>query len=143
MTGLLKKIETSDSSTKMRKPYNGVSLVFSNTGKRSNGWFVLTGEMLLQGLKDILLNIEDFHTTYLTDGGRYIESSWRELFARTFQDPAMQTIGRVQTFPVFSIIAKIIHFSNTNMPYRDRYIDIDEDWIRQAIHEFSRACDIT
>lgn len=140
MAGLFEKIENAQSSTKIKKPYVGFSIVFSNTGQRSDGWFVLTADMILDGLKDILLNIEDCRSTYLADGGRYVEKSWRELFGRVFQDPAMQTIGRVQTYPAFSLIAKIIHCSNTDTPYRDRHIDIDEDWINHAIQEFSSAC---
>lgn len=140
MAGLFEKIENAKSSTKIKKPYVGFSIVFSNTGQRSDGWFVLTADMILDGLNDILLNIDDCRSTYLADGGRYVEKSWRELFGRVFQDPAMQTIGRVQTYPAFSLIAKIIHCSNTDTPYRDRHIDIDEDWINHAILEFSSAC---
>lgn len=137
MTDLFERVQNAGTSTRIQVPYFGFSINFSNTGKRSDGWFVLTVDQLSQCLSDIKNNLDNFISVYNSDGEKYVEKSWRDTFSKYLTDKAANTICTTQTLPLFSLLAKIIHFSNSVEEYPERTIDLQLTSVNAAISELS------
>lgn len=134
---LFRRIETDGENTKTSLPMTATYVEFSNTGRRSDGWFVMTIEQIAQCLKDIIDNNEDFDSLNRQENG-YEENSWRTLFEKTLTNRVARTMGKVQSLPLFELLAKIIHFSNTGEPRNYKSINTSPDWIRNALEIISR-----
>lgn len=116
-----------DNLIKIREPYLGSAITFSNTHKRNeDAWFVLTGEQIRQSLQDILENNSEFSNSYH-------EATWRALFAKYLTDDVARYMGAVQTFPLFEVLSKIIHYSGSSEPRTPKTIDLAEDALERAI----------
>ena len=109
----------------------GVYLRFANSGKRGETkWFNL-------GLSEILTTLQDIehHLSAFSIANNYEEKTWRDLGSLHFSDAAARSFITVQTKPVFTILSKIIHWSN-NRPvssYSDNHIDLSQPSLSRAI----------
>lgn len=126
MASLFEKIERAVSNTRIKPAFSGVIINFSNT--RGN-WFAATIDQLSSSLRDISGNIEAFRAAGLV----YVEANWRDAFERHLEDEVSKALAGTQTLPYFSLLAKIIHYANSDNPYADRTIELDIDKIRTAI----------
>lgn len=118
---------TSDNLIKVREPYLGAAITFSNTHrKNTDAWFVLTAEQIRQSLVDILLHREDF-----PEG--YDEDAYRELFAKHLTDDVARYMASVQTMPFFEVLSKIIHYSGQLGNRTSKKIDLSATSIKRAI----------
>ena len=120
-------LNAEDNLIKIREPYLGSAITFSNTHKRNeDAWFVLTGEQIRQSLQDILENLGEFSTSYH-------EATWRELFAKYLSDDVARYMGSVQTFPLFEVLSKIVHYSGTSEARVPKTIDLTAAALERAI----------
>lgn len=109
----------------------GVYLRFSNSGKRGETkWFNLGLAEILTTLRDIKGNLDEF-----SGASYYEEKTWRDLGSRYFSDDAAKSFVNVQTKPIFTMLAKIIHWANGGKPegYRDNQIDLSVGSLDGAI----------
>ena len=100
----------------------GVYLRFANSGQRGETkWFNLGLAEVLITLRDIAMNSVAFAAANLYD-----ETTWRDLGSKHFTDEAARSFITVQTKPVFTILAKIIHWAKggTIASYSDNQIDL-------------------
>jgi hypothetical protein len=109
----------------------GVYLRFANSGKRGETkWFNL-------GLAEILTTLCDIadNSTAFAGANEYEEKTWRDLGSLHFTDDAARSFITVQTKPVFTILAKIIHWAKggTLESYSDNRIDISSASLGLAI----------
>jgi 5-methylcytosine-specific restriction protein B len=124
-------LNAEDNLIKIRKPYLGSAIIFSNTHKRTeDAWFVLTGEQIRQSLQDILENLGEFSTSYH-------EATWRGLFAKYLSDDVARYMGAVQTFPLFEVLSKIVHYSGTSDARLPKTIDLTKVALERAIEAIS------
>lgn len=109
------------------KPVKSHVFTFSNSGRGGKrNWFAMTASQLSGCLVDILESPDKFPTFYH-------EKEWRKLFSDNLTDDVARTMGAVQTLPLFEILAKIIHYSNTSGPRSFKTINVDSKAIRQSI----------
>lgn len=114
------------------KPILGHVFTFSNSGRGGKrSWFAMTAFQLSGCLYDILSCTEPLPI-------RYEEKEWRQIFADNLTDDVSRTMGAVQTLPLFEILAKVIHFSNTDGPRTYKSINLEQRALRQAIAELKK-----
>lgn len=123
---LFEKIEQAASKTKIKPVFSGIIINFSNT--RGN-WFAATIDQLISSLSDILANINAFRSA----GTQYNETNWRSAFDANLEDEVSKALAGTQTLPYFSLLAKIIHFSNSSDAYADGRINLEEGQLKAAI----------
>lgn len=132
LSGLFERIVAEpDAPTQVLPPVDGITVAFSNTGIRSNGWFVLTIEQVVQALQDLIDNRE----AIAAKTGRpaiYEEKLWREIFETYLTDAVAQTMGKVQTLPFFELLSKIVHFSNSTSKRKIRTLELENNSLGQA-----------
>jgi hypothetical protein len=119
--------------TQVRVPVDGISIAFSNTGLRSNGWFILTIEQIVQTLQDLHNDSEDI-CVITGSPAAYDESIWRSIFETHLTDDVARTMGKVQTLPLFELLSKVVHYSNftsrripKTLALEDRALEIASD----------------
>ncbi|WIV50278.1 AAA family ATPase [Marivivens sp. LCG002] len=123
---------TNDNLIKVREPYLGAAITFSNTHSRNNdAWFVLTADQIKQSLIDILPQRAKFPE-------HYNEGIYRALFAEHLTDDVARYMASVQTMPFFEVLSKVIHYSGRSDDRISKKIDLSEDSIRQAILELEQ-----
>lgn len=114
------------------KPMKSHVFTFSNSGRGGKrNWFAMTASQLSGCLEDILESSDEFPS-------RYHEKEWRQLFSDNLTDDVARTMGAVQTLPLFEILAKIIHYSNTSGPRSFKTMNVDRQAIRQSIAMLSK-----
>ena len=114
----------------------GVYLRFSNSGRRGETkWFNLGLAEILTTLRDIKMHHDDF-----AGASRWEEKIWRDLGPRYFSDDAAKSFVTVQTKPIFTILAKIIHWANGHKTseYHEGLIDLSPDALDKAIEVIGR-----
>lgn len=124
---LFEMIESAASKTKIKPVFSGIVINFSNT--RDN-WFAVTIDQLIGSLSDILENISAFRSA----GTEYDETDWRSAFYDNLKDDVSKALAGTQTLPYFSLLAKIIHFSNSSDTYVDGIIILEEGKLISAIN---------
>lgn len=127
MARLFDKVTNSGTKIRVKPPFFGYVINFSNT--RDN-WFALTIEQLISVLSDIQNNLADYKNNA---GINYDESAYRTVFDRTLTDDVARALSTVQTLPLFTLLAEIIHFSTTDSAYTYKTIDLDPSRISAAI----------
>lgn len=114
---------------------------FTNSGQRGVKEFTLSLKSILNGLQDIVDNINAFenHSTY-------VEKSWRDLGSKYFTDLVLQSMITVQTKPCFTTFSKVISWANDIDPseHDDNTIDLRVESLNNTItkikalsHEFT------
>lgn len=127
MATLFEKIAESDIKIKVSPPTLGHTITFSNT---SGKWFALTIDQIV----GILTNIKDNITKYQTQAGAtYIEKSYRDVFSATISDAVANALCTVQSLPMFTVLAQIIHYASSDAPYEYKSIELDVTKIDTAI----------
>lgn len=110
--------------TQVRAPSDGITVEFSNTGRRSNGWFLLTVEQILKAFDDLIDN-HDVIVAEVGSEASYEEAVWRRLFEEHLSDDVAKTMGKVQTLPLFELLSKIIHFAENDAERVARTLNLD------------------
>jgi 5-methylcytosine-specific restriction protein B len=108
------------------------SIDFSNTGRRGGvkKHFSISLIELLHTLKDIRDNISHF-----ASAAEYNEGEMRDLFAEYISSNTINALSTVQTLPLYSVIAKVIHVSNgLTTKFDEKTIPIDPDMFDVAIN---------
>ena len=130
----------SDKSSKIQviPPDDGVSIVFSNTRKRSEAWFVLTIQQVINVLDDLIKNQneilkqaknyeKDGKTENLITPKTYIiffkEDFWRHSIP--ISDKVVSTALGTQSLPIFELLSKIIHFSNSRSQRKHKFLNLE------------------
>ena len=104
---------------------SGGYVCFENT---SNKQFTLSMEAVLNGVKDLLDNLN-----YFAPIRSYDEKPWRETGGTYFKDLSLNSMVTVQTKPTYTTFSKIICWSN-NLPYcGDNLIPIDKIELENAV----------
>lgn len=116
-----------DSTVLVARPTTDIVFTFSNSGRSGiRRWFAMTGSQLRTCLEDLLAagDILPVH---------YDEKQWRKIFAEHLTDDVSRTMGAVQTLPLFEIIAKIVHYTNSQGPRAFKTINLEPVAVRNAI----------
>jgi hypothetical protein len=130
----------SDQSSEIQviPPDDGVSIVFSNTRKRSEAWFVLTIQQVINVLDDLIKNQNEIlkqAKNYEKDGKTenliipktYIiffkEDFWRHSIP--ISDKVVSTALGTQSLPIFELLSKIIHFSNSRSQRKHKFLNLE------------------
>lgn len=124
-------VSETDAPTKVRQPIEALAVAFSNTGRRSDGWFVLTLDQIAQALEDLAVK----SARVISEAGNpadYDEARWRRIFEDCLSDEVAKTMGKVQTLPLFELLGKIVHFANKTGPRSFRQLSVDADELRIA-----------
>ncbi|CAB1250295.1 AAA family ATPase [Vibrio cholerae] len=108
------------------------SIKFSNTGRRGMKYFSIPLQNLIDALNDIKNNIIHF-----SSHAGYVEGIWRDLFANYLTNDVTVALAGVQTFPMFSLLNKVITVSNSLPNYNDKHIPLSVDYIDNAIKYLS------
>lgn len=109
------------------KPISAHIFTFSNSGRGGKrNWFAMTSAQLIGCLEDILSSNEDIPVVYE-------EKIWRQIFSDVLADDVSRTMGAVQTLPLFEVLAKIIHYTNSGGPRVFKTIDLEPQKLKQAI----------
>jgi len=127
MSNLFDKVSNSGTKIRVKPPFFGYVINFSNT--RDN-WFALTIDQLISVLTDIQNNLADYKSNA---GATYHETNYRTVFDRTLSDDVARALSTVQTLPLFTLLAEIIHYSSHNSAYAYKSIDLDSGRINAAI----------
>jgi len=127
VTTLFEKIAESDIKIKVLPPTLGHTITFSNT---SGKWFALTIDQIVGILKDIKDNVIKYQTEA---GSSYVEKSYRNVFSATISDEVAHALCTVQSLPMFTVLAQIIHYASYDTPYVYKSIDLDSANIETAI----------
>ena len=132
----------SDKSSKIqvKTPVDGVTIIFSNTGQRSEGWFVLTIQQMISVLDDLAKNQKEIlkkAKNYKKDGEplnlitpgtciiSYQEDFWRNSIPVSLSDSVVITALIPQTFSIFELLSKIIHFSGSNSQRTTKCLNLE------------------
>lgn len=127
MATLFEKIAETDIKIKVSPPTLGHTIAFSNT---SGKWFALTIDQIVGILNDIKDNLAKYQTEA---GDKYLEKEYRDVFAATINDPVGHALCTVQSLPMFTVIAQIIHYASSDEPYEYKTIELDAAKIDTAI----------
>lgn len=104
----------------IRSPVDGIAVSFSNTRTKSESWFVLTLDQIIQMLSDLREN-RDVIVNKAGNPSNYVEAVWRTIFREYLTDEVAKTIGGTQTLPAFELISKIVHFSGPEASTKRKY----------------------
>ena len=114
------------------KPVQANVFTFSNSGRSGRrNWFAMTSDQISGCLADLLASTENRPKNYS-------EKEWRQTFADNLTDDFARTMAAVQTLPLFEILAKIIHYTNTDGPRSYKVIDLEPQKLRHAIAALER-----
>lgn len=127
MATLFEKIAGTDIKIQVSPPTLGHTIAFSNT---SGKWFALTIDQIVGILNDIKDNLAKYQTEA---GDKYVEKDYRDVFSATITDPVAHALCTVQSLPMFTVVAQIIHYSSSDDPYEYKSIELDADKIDAAI----------
>jgi 5-methylcytosine-specific restriction protein B len=108
------------------------SFDFSNTGRRGGKkkYFSISLIELLQTLKDIRDNISHFAMAK-----EYKEQEMRDFFGRHISSKTVNALSAVQTLPLYSVIAKVIHVSNRlTTKFDEKAMPVDHNMFDVAIN---------
>lgn len=128
-----KIIADDNENTKIKTPYASISVEFSNTGARSDGWFVLSIYNIKKSLFDISKNLDNINSHNYDNLSKYEEATWRKIFDDVLTDEPARSLAKTQTLPFFELISKIIHYSNVRTTREYKTIELAEDKISKAI----------
>lgn len=112
----------------IRPPVDGIAVSFSNTRTKSESWFVLTLDQIIQVLSDLREN-RDVIVNKAGNPSTYVETEWRSIFRKYLTDEVAKTIGGTQTLPAFELISKIVHFSGPEASTKRKYLELNLDAI--------------
>jgi hypothetical protein len=132
MTTFVEAMLEDDSTILVTKPRTDIVFTFSNSGRSGvRSWFAMTGSQISICLKDLLAagDILPVH---------YEEKQWRKIFSEHLTDDVARTMGAVQTLPLFEIIAKIVHYTNSSAPRSFKTINLSPMAVRNAITVLAR-----
>ncbi|CAH1583489.1 Type II restriction-modification system restriction subunit [Vibrio jasicida] len=104
------------------------SFKFSNTGRRGTKYFSIPLKQVIEALEDIKTNLA-IYSKY----PRYVEADWRYLFSNYISNEITIALAGVQTFPMFSLLNKVVTISNKLDNYSDKDIQLSEDYLDTAI----------
>jgi len=124
-------VSETDALINVRKPQKNYVVEFSNTGRRSDGWFELTISQLSQTLDDLITH----QTSIIKETGSladYDETTWRSLFDNYLSDDVARTVGRVQTLPLFELLSKIIHHADSGEMRQAKKIELGLEKLDKA-----------
>ena len=124
-------VAETDAPTQVRMPVDGTNVSFSNTGRRSDGWFVLTLPQISQTLQDLFAN-NDAITATVGNTAEYEEAVWREFFGKYLSDEVARTMGKVQSLPLFELLSKIVHFASSAEIRTPKTLDLTPDALKAA-----------
>lgn len=110
----------------VRPPVNGIAVSFSNTKRRSEGWFVLTLDQIIQALRDLQAN-RDAIVAKAGNPSRYVEAVWRSIFDEYLTDEVAKTMGGTQSLSAFELFSKIVHFSGPEATKKRTYKELNLD----------------
>lgn len=116
-----------DSTILVARPTTDIVFTFSNSGRSGvRSWFAMTGSQLRVCLEDLLAagDVLPVH---------YNEKQWRKIFSEHLTDDVARTMGAVQTLPLFEIIAKVVHYTNSQGPRAFKTINLEPVAVRNAI----------
>lgn len=131
MTSFVDAMLEDDSTILVARPTTDIVFTFSNSGRSGvRSWFAMTGSQIRMCLDDLLAAGDIFPV-------HYEEKQWRKIFAEHLTDDVARTMGAVQTLPLFEIIAKIIHYSNSSGPRAFKTINLTPIAVRHAISVLS------
>ena len=111
--------------------HGGVYLSVSNTPRRGDRkWFNF-------GLAEALITLKDIrdHLKQFGPAKRYEEKEWRTLGSDYFTSDSAKSLIQVQTKPVFTLLAKLIHWA-TGHPsdaYREGLADLSQAALDRTI----------
>lgn len=132
--------QSQNSSFNAELSKRGGFITFSNSGKRGEiKYFQIGLDSILQTLKDILDNLNEFNTI-----SEYEEKAWRDKGSGFFNDPVANANSTVQTKPLFSTLSKVIIWGNQprlNDINPDKTIVLDELSLKTAIKELEIVAD--
>ena len=127
MTNFVDALLEDDSTILVAKPTTDIVFTFSNSGRSGvRNWFAMTGSQIRNCLED-LIAAGDVFPVY------YEEKQWRKIFSEHLTDDVARTMGAVQTLPLFEIIAKIVHYTNSVGPRSFKTINLTPIAVRNAI----------
>ena len=127
MTTFIDVMLEDDSTILVAKPTKDIVFTFSNSGRSGvRGWFAITGSQIRTCLED-LLSAGDVLPVH------YEEKQWRDIFSEHLTDDVARTMGAVQTLPLFEIIAKVVHYTNSLSPRSFKTINLAPVAVRNAI----------
>lgn len=112
----------------------GGYITFSNTGKRGEvKHFCIGLDSVIQTLKDLHINFASFKSDY-------VEKEWRDAGSLYYKDPVANAFATVQTKPLFSLLSKVIIWSNDDNLKSlnpDQEISLDPALIANAIQKIT------
>ena len=122
-----------DAPTRVQRPEVGRIIAFSNTGKRSDGWFVLSFAQVFNAINDLYSNLSEIVGT-TSNPAIYDEKMWRDIFSIYLSDDVAKTMGKVQTLPLFELLSKVIHFSNSSDLREFKTLNLGEEFLANTIN---------
>ncbi|GLT17838.1 hypothetical protein GCM10007938_16160 [Vibrio zhanjiangensis] len=124
----IKECNTLASETSLEYLEVSPSFKFSNTGRRGKKYFAISLKHVIEALEDINSNLATF-SNYL----HYVEADWRYLFSNYISDEVTIALAGVQTFPMFSLLNKIVTISNNLDNYSEKDIQLSKDYLDTSI----------
>ena len=110
----------------VRPPVDGIAVSFSNTRRRSEGWFVLTLDQIIQALRDLQAHRDEI-VAKAGNPSKYVEAVWRSIFDKYLTDEVAKTMGGTQSLSAFELFSKIVHFSGPEASKRRTYKELNLD----------------
>ena len=140
LSSFVKKCSDIESGMSLTYGEISPSFIFSNTGKGGNPkYFSISLIQLIDVLTDIKQNLPVFLKHI-----NYIEKDWRDLFSTYIKDPVVNALSTVQTLPLFALINKIIYQLNNLSNYKEKEIQLSDEYLAIAIDYLSsQKCNIT
>ena len=124
------------SKIKVDYPNDGINVIFSNSGRRSDGWFSLTIKQILETL-ECLINNNKTILSRVKNPAAYNQDDWREIFAKEVTNKVVSTMEVTQTLPTFELLSKIIHHSNSSSARTQNQIILDIGSLKAAKKKLS------
>ncbi len=127
---LTRRCAALNSQTQFRQQYPSPVVEFSNTGRRGLKFFSISLRALQQTLKDIYSNFSVFDRIR-----NYEETKWRDAFSAYLTDEPTNALSTVQTLPLYTVIAKVLHITNNLPPasYNDGTMALTKENLETAI----------
>ena len=135
-TDFFDNVVNESSEIKVDYPNDGINVVFSNSGRRSDGWFSLTIKQILESLECLIKNNKTI-LSRVKNPAAYNQDDWREIFANEVANKVVSTMGITQTLPTFELLSKIIHHSNFSSARTQKQIILDIGSLKAAKKKLS------
>lgn len=135
-TDLFDNVVNESSRIKVDYPNDGINVIFSNSRRRSDGWFLLTIKQILETL-ECLINNNKTIISKVKNPAKYKQDDWREIFANEVTNKVVSTMGVTQTLPTFELLSKIIHHSNSSSARTQNEIILDISALETAKKKLS------